>query len=93
MRAPLVECGSTQMRPPCASTTARARYKPKPGALRRTLGLRRTVEAVKDVRDVIRRHAKSLVADAHHHLLGTHLPGEADLTAFGRIFDRIRDQV
>ncbi len=80
------------MRPPWASTTAFARYKPETGALGLADSLVGAVEAVKDVRDVGGVDPGTLVADGDDNLLGADLPADADLAA-GGILDGVRDEV
>ena len=55
-------------------------------------GVGGAIEAVEDVRQVFGLDARALVADAHDHLLGAHLSADADL-AFGRVLERVRDEV
>ena len=83
---------STQMRPPCASIMARARYNPKPCAFGLLDGIGGTIEAVEDMRQVLRVDAGAFVADANHHLLGPHRTADLDL-AFRCVFQGIGNKV
>ena len=62
------------------------------GSLRMLDGFRRSIEPVKDVRQVLRFDPRTLVAHAHDHLLGPHASADLDLAVRG-ILQRIGHQV
>ena len=92
MRAPELGFGSAQMRPPCASIMARAKYNPKPAPLVCLTAFGRTIEAVKDVRQVLRVDAGTFIAYANDHLPGPHRAANLDL-AFRRVFQGVGNQI